>query len=263
MKTKSILMSLVVLQLAGCSKKVDSGHVVAPKVIEPNSNVIEIPAPSAIVSPPVKENIVEEKILEIKTVQDDKTIKTPSNYRVWTSRDGKTVEAELLARTGDMIKIRRFSDHKEFTIPLQRISDSDQVYVANSKVATSSVQTPKTIVDSASDAVKIAASNFPEFKYIGYANEPSKPDIVGDPQCRDLYNSYKGDARFINRGTCAMLIKRMRDKIQSDKILLSRSYQDSSPVSMHISSNWYASRQNLRWLDQCLIPWLNKVESAK
>lgn len=49
--------------------------------------------------------------------------------RVWTSTDGRTLEAELIENKGDSVTIRRATDHQEFTIPLSRLSDEDIAYL--------------------------------------------------------------------------------------------------------------------------------------
>ncbi len=54
--------------------------------------------------------------------------------RKLTAVDGRTVDAELLAKSGDAVKIRRAADAKEFTIPLERISEADRAFVRESEL---------------------------------------------------------------------------------------------------------------------------------
>ena len=54
--------------------------------------------------------------------------------RVLTGRDGRTVEAVLLGRTADGVKIRRKADNAEFTIPFAKLSDADVAFIKKSAV---------------------------------------------------------------------------------------------------------------------------------
>ena len=52
--------------------------------------------------------------------------------RTLTAKDGRTVEADLLARTTDAVKIRRKADAAEFTVPLEKLSDADRAFIEKS-----------------------------------------------------------------------------------------------------------------------------------
>jgi hypothetical protein len=54
--------------------------------------------------------------------------------RTLTATDGRTVEAELLAKSESAVKIRRAADAREFTIPLDRISEADRNFVRESEL---------------------------------------------------------------------------------------------------------------------------------
>ena len=49
--------------------------------------------------------------------------------RTWTSSDGKKLEAEFLSATEENVTIRRKTDGKRFTLPLERLSEADREYV--------------------------------------------------------------------------------------------------------------------------------------
>lgn len=49
--------------------------------------------------------------------------------RTWTSADGETLQATFLSKADDKVTLKRESDGREFTLPLERLSDSDKAYV--------------------------------------------------------------------------------------------------------------------------------------
>ncbi len=58
----------------------------------------------------------------------------PAIRRTLTATDGRTLEAELLAKNDEAVKIRRLPDTREFTIPLDRISEADRAFVRESEL---------------------------------------------------------------------------------------------------------------------------------
>jgi len=50
--------------------------------------------------------------------------------RTWTSTDGRSLEASFLDATDTEVILVRDEDAKEFTIPLSRLSEEDQVFIA-------------------------------------------------------------------------------------------------------------------------------------
>ncbi len=50
--------------------------------------------------------------------------------RVWTDVEGRTVEAEFVSADATSVLIRRTADLREFTLPRQRLSADDEVFVA-------------------------------------------------------------------------------------------------------------------------------------
>lgn len=50
--------------------------------------------------------------------------------RVWTDRDGRTVEAELVRADATSVLIRRATDGREFTLPRDRLSPADLAFLA-------------------------------------------------------------------------------------------------------------------------------------
>jgi hypothetical protein len=56
----------------------------------------------------------------------------PPPPRVLTAKDGRKLEAFLVARNASAVKVRRAADGVEFTIPLDKLSDADQAVVRKS-----------------------------------------------------------------------------------------------------------------------------------
>ena len=50
--------------------------------------------------------------------------------RTWTANDGRTLEAEFITANERNVTLRRKSDRKRFTLSLDKISESDRKWVA-------------------------------------------------------------------------------------------------------------------------------------
>lgn len=49
--------------------------------------------------------------------------------RMWTNRNGRTLEADFIALKDGKVQVKRTSDGKLFEVPLESLSDADQAYV--------------------------------------------------------------------------------------------------------------------------------------
>lgn len=49
-----------------------------------------------------------------------------------TSRDGRTLDALLLSRSSDAVKVRRVADGHEFVLPFAKISEADESFIRQS-----------------------------------------------------------------------------------------------------------------------------------
>jgi hypothetical protein len=54
----------------------------------------------------------------------------PVPSRLWTSKDGRTLEAALLSRTTSTITIRRNADQREFTLNIDALSEPDRQFLS-------------------------------------------------------------------------------------------------------------------------------------
>ena len=53
--------------------------------------------------------------------------------RIWTSVDGKEVDAELIGKTAKTIEIKRKSDRRKFKLPINKLSEEDQEILKNAE----------------------------------------------------------------------------------------------------------------------------------
>jgi hypothetical protein len=94
----------------------------APKPAEPPSD----PSP-----PAAAESASQTAPVSASTAAD---ASKPGIRRTLTATDGRKVEAELLAKNEEAVRIRRAADAREFTIPLERISEEDRNFVRESEL---------------------------------------------------------------------------------------------------------------------------------
>lgn len=55
-----------------------------------------------------------------------------AEVRTWTNQNGVSITAELISVEGNLVKIRRESDGREFSIPLTTLSEADQTFAKQS-----------------------------------------------------------------------------------------------------------------------------------
>ena len=67
-----------------------------------------------------------------------------AHARLWTSNDGKTLEAEWVSAVQDQVTLKR-SDGQVFTLPLSRLSEADQNWVKQQAAAPAAVAAVKPI----------------------------------------------------------------------------------------------------------------------
>lgn len=53
--------------------------------------------------------------------------------RTWTDTKGRQLEADIVSKTGDSVTVSRSDDGKEYTIPLDTLSEADQAFVKSWK----------------------------------------------------------------------------------------------------------------------------------
>tara|TARA_B100000989_G_scaffold110207_1_gene80832 strand:- start:22 stop:1650 length:1629 start_codon:yes stop_codon:yes gene_type:complete len=106
--------------------------------------------------------------------------------RIWTSSDGRTLEARFIEQVGSNVRIKTVAG-REFTLPITRFSQADQEYVVEA-AARAMFQTPEPFEDRGKGAIIIASATgkvtvIPAPRYSGSQEvKPVARDvIVGEP----------------------------------------------------------------------------------
>ena len=137
------IIALTLLTLTGCDKRDNPS---AQERVEPTITKTVKSDPA---HPPLQPRLEPEtspaaKPTEPKAAAIDpmpkEQAKAPVLGRVWTSADGRTLEAELISRRVDTVTLRRNADKKEFTLPISNLSDADRVYLGTSSVPVTEVK---------------------------------------------------------------------------------------------------------------------------
>ena len=68
--------------------------------------------------------------------------------REWVSKDGRKLDADLVSATATEVTVIRLTDRREFTIPLDTLSETDQKWVAENKGKAVSPAPPRLGLDS-------------------------------------------------------------------------------------------------------------------
>lgn len=188
-------------------------------------------------------------------------VKAPILGRVWTSADGRTLEAELISRRVDTVTLRRNADKKEFTLPISNLSDADRVYLGTSSVPVTQV---KSFDLSRLNTLKTA---IPTLAAIA-------PLDSSDPIITDSYSKYKRSIQVLSQTGYARSLEMIRGQIESDLKRL-------APISVTILKNppilttmgwtkgsgaWrevWASRSIMAWLNGPLNNYLTELEKLR
>ena len=265
MKNKYYLISLISLLATACSEK----KISEPQITKPI--VVERVAPVLVTN--VDPIVIEQKG-EVAKVDLILPVQFTTVGRIWTSIDGRTMEAELLARTTDVIRIRRNSDQKEFSLPLKNISELDREYVNKSGV-------PITVFAKTNDAplkivpqfnaarLAILKSTIPPISAIA-------PLDSNDQNLINIFSSYKRNIESINAVGYARHIQLLRDKMVSDIAKLTptaASNVANPPIFSPLYGVWskgsgawkeiWAARSTLAWLNGPLRNYITELEALK
>ena len=75
--------------------------------------------------------------------------------RTWTGQDGRTVEAELVRVEAGSVVIRRVSDGREFSLPLDRLSAADVAFLAETNAKAAEPPPPPAWIESLNHAIDL------------------------------------------------------------------------------------------------------------
>ncbi len=181
--------------------------------------------------------------------------------RVWTSADGRTLEAELIARTKDTATLRRNSDQKEFALPLSNLSDTDRAYIASSSVPLTQI---KTFDMARLNTLKAA---MPTLTAIA-------PLDSSDPIVVDSLSKYKRSIQVLSTTGYSRSLEMIRGQIESDLKRLgpiSGTVLKNPPILTPMgwskgSGAWrevWAARSIIAWLNGPLNSYLSELEKIK
>lgn len=112
----------------------------------------------------------------------------PLPARVFTSPDGKTFVGEITGVSGDTVFIRRVPDGRRFSVPVSRLSQSDQDYIAEWKVANPDL---KLSFDVTKESKTVKKEKLLEIDEVAYkiTIKNNSPDET--PALRLYYSQYK------------------------------------------------------------------------
>lgn len=180
-----------------------------------------------------------------------------AEVRVWTAKDGRSLEAELVRRTESEITLKRSADGKEFTLPLASFSDADQAWVGQSGVA----------ITKPVDAEKLKAlqASVPKLKV-------NAPLDANWPGCIQLQDKYTRAVAHIRPETIAQNVKNILLDMERDlKVLKPITETRLTNPPMFINGTWtkgsgawsdvWAARSNMAWLQGPLFQHLSKIEA--
>lgn len=177
--------------------------------------------------------------------------------RTWTGADGRTLEAEMVARTATEVTLKRATDGKQFTLPLAGFSEGDRAWVAASDVAiTKPVDVAK---------LKELQNSIPKLR----VNAPLDQTC---PACVQVFDRYSRAIAHIKPETIAQNLKNIRDDLARDlKVFQSvAATQVKNPPMQLPTGGWttgsgawgdvWSARSNVAWLNGPLTTHLSRIE---
>ena len=178
--------------------------------------------------------------------------------RTWTASDGRTLDAELVARTADTVTLKRETDSKEFSLPIASLSKEDQAFIKKSGIP---VAKP---VDEA--ALKALANRIP----VIVAQPPLAADWI---TLTELHKKYQRSFSHIRPETVLQNAVKIRVDIERDIQILqpSASTTVKDPPYLLPSGKWskgggawaevWSAQSALTWLRGPLSQHLEKIET--
>ena len=254
-------LCLLLITLIGCSKREETqdGTNKQPTHLQK----VELSEPKA----PLEVESIKEEAVQIETLQqaaqhsviDERSLIIG---RVWTSSDGRKLEAELIRRSVDAATVRRNSDKKEFTINLASLSEADRKFVAESDIPIIQVKKfDMTRLNSLKKSIPPLTARSPL--------ESTFPNLI------DISTKYKRSIEFLSPTGYARLIEMMRTDVTSDlkrlepiaATSLRYSPDNYGPYGFNPGSGaWkevWAVRSAVAWLNGPLTAHISELEKLK
>jgi hypothetical protein len=159
------------------------------------------------------------------------SIPTDSPLRTWTSRDGRTTQAEYVYATASAVTIKR-TDGRVFTIPIANLADADATWIAQHPRAIEPAALHKEPAAPARPVISQVQLNAIVAKF------PSPPALSGHEVTNDLkqlHSKYLEMVKFIRPQTIPQNLAMIRSKIEDDMKRL-------TPISQTAPGDWSGKR---------------------
>jgi hypothetical protein len=231
---------------------------------------VNVPEPTPIPSPSPEVTAVEVIPTQADAPLPEKIAVTESTHATWTSRDGRTMQADYVSATSTTVTIRR-SDNAVFTIPIATLSDDDSAWIAKQ---------PKPTEPAPASLPAVAATTKPPVAVITQqqldkiiARFPTAPALSGREVTNDLqqlHSKYLGMVKFLRPNTLEPSLKMIRSKISDDIKVLSNiagtsggdwSGKRLSGQSAAAENAILSARKSISWLEGALSAHLQSYES--
>ena len=171
--------------------------------------------------------------------------------RIWTSADGRKINAEFISANDSSVEVRR-DDGMTLMIPFNSLSADDITWVKNQ---------PKPIVVTQEQLNKLLAQ-FPA------APALSNGEVTND--LKQLHNKYESDVKFFRPKTLGVGLKAIRAKIDGDIKILSEIAKTAagdstgkrgSKQSAGAENGILSARRSLSWLQGTLLSYLKSYDT--
>ncbi len=181
--------------------------------------------------------------------------------RTWTSQDGRTLEADLIAKTVSTVTLRRQGDGREFAVTIASLSPADREYIAGWQPA--DVPPPRKAVTEQQIADLVAG--LPEIKNPRAPLEANYPNVV------DFREKYSRALKQMRPATIPQTLAIVREMARKDADILlaiTKTVLTNPPILTPFgwskgSGSWkesYSAQANLNWLTSELPPYLSRFE---
>ncbi|WOO42309.1 hypothetical protein [Rubellicoccus peritrichatus] len=174
--------------------------------------------------------------------------------RIWTSADGRTLDAELVSIEKGSVTVQRQSDLRKFTIPIQSLSEKDQKYLEeyskNAKkleegIVALMAKYPSTIKKKVYKGHGKVSFRKESNAYKYYKDlEVNKPDI---------YDRYKRSFAHIDAVNIKSQLGNIRSRFERDLKLNEQRMKGSTQIALQ-------AQLNVEWFEKSLEPYLKKWE---
>lgn len=159
--------------------------------------------------------------------------------RTWTAADGRTIEAELTAKTDTAATLKR-SDGRVFVVMLSSLSEADRAFVAASKAPA-----PRDM------AAELAAH---KAKFPAYSAPRSVTPDMADPYVRDCVGKYTRAAAMAKPETMRQTADFIAAQIARDVALYDEQARSLREKSSHTKA-YQNAVANAHWLREKVAPW--------